>query len=99
MERGTWSKDEYKVLAKQMESGMKTVDIARLLNRSYATTYTRCLKYTSEKDAARREKQVTKIKQRVCLRCSNKFKSLGPGNRVCHTCHRINCGYAGVVYS
>jgi hypothetical protein len=29
-------------------------------------------------------------KERVCLRCSRLFKSLGPGNRVCQACTTAN---------
>ena len=38
----------------------------------------------AEKDMPMRP--VTHIKQRVCLQCQKKFKSTGPGNRICLTC-------------
>ena len=30
----------------------------------------------------------TRYKNRVCLSCGNTFKSYGPQNRICDTCHR-----------
>ena len=34
------------------------------------------------------------IKQRVCLKCNKSFRSLGPGNRICRKCHRVNARLA-----
>ena len=32
----------------------------------------------------------TNLKQRSCLRCSKKFRSLNNGHRVCANCKRVN---------
>ena len=34
--------------------------------------------------------------ERVCLKCSEKFPSKGPGNRFCKKCTRINAGYGPI---
>lgn len=30
------------------------------------------------------------VKQRVCLKCDQPFRSFGPGNRICSRCRRVN---------
>ena len=32
------------------------------------------------------------VKLRICLKCSKRFRSLGPGNRICPVCKKINAG-------
>ena len=37
-----------------------------------------------------------RIARRVCLKCDKKFRSKGPGNRICGECSRINARYANM---
>ena len=30
------------------------------------------------------------VKQRRCLKCSDMFRSRGPGNRICRSCSKVN---------
>ena len=42
----------------------------------------------------------TNLKQRSCLRCRKKFRSLNTGHRICANCKRINAKVSSLgVYS
>ena len=34
--------------------------------------------------------------ERTCLKCGKKFRSTGPGNRICKKCTRINAGFGSI---
>jgi DNA-directed RNA polymerase subunit RPC12/RpoP len=38
----------------------------------------------------------TNLKQRKCLRCQKKFRSLNTGHRVCANCKRINAKVSSI---
>lgn len=42
--------------------------------------------------------EVTKQKNRLCLKCKEDFISFNAGNRLCSNCKSLNSGYVGVVY-
>lgn len=76
-----WTKEEDKRLEKLIDDGYSDEDIARLLGRT-----TTAIEYHLRFMNGQTKLNKDKAKPRLCLRCHNTFKSLGPGNRICPSC-------------
>ena len=97
MARSTWSDNDVQQLEAYVLEGFNAGDVSRMMGRSYSSTYNQVLKFNARRFSNGSGK-VSKVQDRVCLSCSEKFRSSGPGNRICNGCARLNQGYAGVVY-